>query len=403
MISTACRLCSSTNLRLIIDLNFHPLGDTFLPKEALDQSETRYPLRVLQCADCGHAFLQYVVPEEERYQKVDYSYTAGNSPVSVKHFGEMATEIIADQIISANDLVVDIGGNDGTLLKAFKDQSGCKVLNVEPAGNIAKISQENGIATHHGFFDSMAASKIKAMGGAKAITGTNVFNHINDLPTFMKDVKEALTPDGAFVFEAPSLLELVKRLAFDTIYLEHVSFFGMKPLVKFFETLGLHVHRIEASDYMGGSFRVYVKQTPATNSAAQDFIALEDAAQLYDAATYEEFMAKVRKFRSDLMSQLYDIKAKGGKIVGIGAATKGNTLLNYCGIDNGLLECVTDSSPLKIGKYTPGSHLPIIPDAEIPKDATHALILPWNIGNFLKEKLKHLNLEFIVPHMDGQA
>jgi hypothetical protein len=315
----------------------------------------------------------------------------------------MATEIIADQKITANDLILDIGGNDGTLLKAFKEQSGCKVLNVEPAGNIAKISQENGIDTHHGFFDSAAASKIKAMGGAKAITGTNVFNHISDLPTFMKDVKEALTADGAFVFEAPSLYELVKRLAFDTIYLEHVSFFGMKPLVKFYATLSLYVHRIEPSDYMGGSLRVYVKQTPADPKIAQDFVALEEAAGLYSEATYIEFMNKVRKFRSDLMSQLYDIKAKGGTIVGIGAATKGNTLLNYCGIDNGLLECVTDSSPLKIGKYTPGSHLPIVPDADIPKDATHALILPWNIGNFLKEKLKHLNLEFIVPHMDGQA
>ncbi len=403
MISTACHLCASKNLRPIIDLGYHPLGDTFLPKDFLNQPETRYPLRVLQCVDCGHAFLEYVVPETERYQKVDYSYTAGNSPVSVKHFGEMSAEVIAHQSIGANDLVVDIGGNDGTLLKAFRDQSGCKVLNVEPAGNIASISKENGIDTLHGFFDSAAAAKIKAMGGAKAIAGTNVYNHISDLPAFMKNVKEALTEDGAFVFEAPSLYELVKRLAFDTIYLEHISFFGMKPLVQFYATLGLYVHRIEPSDYMGGSFRVYVKQTPGDPSVAKDFIAQEQALGLYEAKTYEEFMQKVRKFRSDLMRELYEIKAKGGKIVGIGAATKGNTLLNYCGIDGGLLECVTDSSPLKIGKYTPGSHLPIVPDADIPKDATHALILPWNIGTFLKDKLKHLNLEFIVPHMDGQT
>jgi hypothetical protein len=241
------------------------------------------------------------------------------------------------------------------------------------------------------------------MGGAKAITGTNVFNHITDLPSFMRDIKEALTDDGAFVFEAPSLLELVKRLAFDTIYLEHISFFGMKPLVRFLKPLGLYVHRIEPSDYMGGSFRVYIKRTPSETKAAEDFIALEESAKLYAPETYATFMMNVRKFRSDLMKELYDIKTKGGVIVGIGAATKGNTLLNYCGINNGLLECVTDASPLKIGKYTPGSHLRIIPDAEIPKNATHALILPWNIGNFLKDKLKHLNLEFIVPHMDGQS
>ncbi len=402
MIIDSCRLCASSKLRLIIDLDYHPLADTFLPESALNEPEAHYPLRVMQCVDCGHAFLQYVVPETERYQKVDYSYTAGNSPVSVKHFAEMAAEIVADQSINTNDLVVDVGGNDGTLLKAFKEQSGCKVLNVEPAGNIAKISQSNGIDTHNGFFDAAATAKIKALGGAKAITGTNVFNHITDLPSFMRDVKEALTPDGAFVFEAPSLLELVKRLAFDTIYLEHISFFGMKPLVRFLKPLGLYVHRIEASDYMGGSFRVYIKQTPNETTAANDFIALEEAAKLYEPETYVTFMTNVRKFRSDLMKELYDIKAKGGVIVGIGAATKGNTLLNYCGINGGLLECVTDASALKIGKYTPGSHLRIVPDADIPKNATHALILPWNIGNFLKEKLKHLNLEFIVPHMDGQ-
>ena len=402
MLTKQCRLCESSELRLIIDLEYHPLADTFLPESALNEPETRYPLRVMQCTDCGHAFLQYVVPETERYQKVDYSYTAGNSPVSVKHFGEMAAEIITDQSIGANDLVVDVGGNDGTLLKAFKGQTGCKVLNVEPAGNIAKISQDGGIDTLHGFFDAAAAAEIKAMGGAKAITATNVFNHITDLPTFLRDVKEALTPDGAFVFEAPSLLELVKRLAFDTIYLEHVSFFGMKPLVRFLKPLGLYVHRIEPSDYMGGSFRVYIKQTLSETTAANDFIALEEATKLYEPETYATFMANVRKFRSDLMKELYDIKAKGGVIVGIGAATKGNTLLNYCGIDGGLLECVTDASALKIGKHTPGSHLRIVPDAEIPKNATHALILPWNIGNFLKDKLKHLNLEFIVPHMDGQ-
>lgn len=400
MIITSCPLCSSTSLGLVVDLGYHPLGDTFLPAEALNEPEIRYPLRVFRCADCGHAFQQFVVPETERYQKVDYSYTAGNSPVSVKHFGEMAAEIVADQGVGQDDLVVDIGGNDGTLLKAFREQAGCRVLNVEPAGNIARISTESGVDTHHGFFDASAAEKISSMGGAKIITGTNVFNHINDLPTFMADIKNALTPDGAFVFEAPSLYELVKRLAFDTMYLEHVSFFGMKPLVRFFGGIGFHVHRIEPSDYMGGSFRVYVKQQPGDPKVAQDFITLENEIGLYEEKTYEAFRAKVRKFRADLMRDLYEIKSKGGKIVGIGAATKGNTLLNYCGIDNGLLECVTDASPLKIGKFTPGSHLPIIPDADIPKDATHGVILAWNIGDFLKEKLKHLNLEFIVPHME---
>ncbi|MFA5935783.1 MAG: class I SAM-dependent methyltransferase [Patescibacteria group bacterium] len=399
MLTHNCHLCHSTNLELTIDLGHHPLADTFIPAELLNEPETRYPLRTLLCRDCGHMMLQYVVSPEERYQKVDYSYTSSNSAVAIKHFGEMANEIIRTAKIGAGDLVVDIGSSDGTLLKAFRDQSGCRVVGVEPAPNIAKMANDSGVETINDFFGKDATKKILEKGKVKAITANNVFNHITDLSDFMTNIVDVLTDDGFFVFEAPSLIQLVERLAFDTIYLEHVSYFGIKPLHRFFKQFGLSIHRIDLNDYMGGSMRVYVGKQPADEHIATALIEKEEAAGIYASETYVRFMTSVRDFKMNLCRQLYDIKANGGKIVGIGAATKGNTLLNYCGIDGTLLEYVTDSSPLKIGKYTPGSHLPIIADADIPKDATHALILPWNIGTFLKEKLKHLPLEFLVPQM----
>ncbi len=400
MKTTRCQISGSTDAVSIIQLGHHPLADTFLADEARQEPETRYPLEVLLFPESGYATLAYIMPPQERYQKVDYSYTASNSPVAVKHFGEMAQEICDELGLTAQDLVVDIGGNDGTLLKAFHAISQSRMLNVEPAGNIAKIAEAANVPTLTDFFGAEAVRTIGTMGKAKAITGTNVFNHITDLQAFTADIAAALTDDGAFIFEAPSLLELVKRMAFDTIYLEHVSYFGIKPLVRLFGDHGLSIHRIEPSDYMGGSMRVYVKKTKADPAVVNGFMEQEQALGIYDQQTYVGFMERVRAFKMNLNTELYEIKKRGGVIVGIGAATKGNTLLNYCGIDGTLLTCVTDASALKIGKFTPGSLLPIVADADIPKNATHALILPWNIGVFLKEKLKHLNLEFIVPRMD---
>lgn len=401
MITRTCQLCGGNRLESAIDLGFHPLADTFLPPDRLDEPETRYPLRTLLCMDCGYMTLRFVVPPEERYQKVDYSYTSGNSPVSIKHFSEMASAIIQTRGLNDNHLVVDIGSSDGTLLKAFRDQCGCRVLGIEPAPNIAKLAESNGVPTLQRFFDAGAAQEIANRGRAAVITANNVFNHITDLPTFMHDIMTALDEKGVFIFEAPSLLQLVERTVFDTLYLEHVSYFGIKPLERFFGRLGLHILRVELNEYMGGSMFVFVGREASDASAVRALIEREESAGLYDPNTYHRFMERVRAFAARLCRELYDVKASGGKIIGIGAATKGNTLLNFCKIDSSLLEFVTDSSPLKIGKYTPGSRLPIKNDTDITPDITHALILPWNIGAFLKEKLQHLHLEFIVPRMDA--
>lgn len=400
---TNCDLCGSAELFLALDLGFHPIADTFLKKEDLEAPQTRYPLQVLMCGTCGHAMNSYVVPARERYQAHEYSYDSGNSKVSVAHFGEMAKEISDAVALGVGDLVVDIGGNVGTLLAAFHEYSGANVLNIEPSGNIAALAAANGVETIQDFFNDTAADEIQKRGGAKVITATNAFNHIDGLDAFMGNVTRSLTPGGAFVFEAPYLMHLVEKLAFDTIYLEHVSYFSIKPLAAYFKKFGLTITEIVENDYMGGSMRVTARlgdanETPAVAAAIQK----EEDAKLFAPETYVEMTRKMREFKFSLLKALIDAHLSGGKVIGIGAATKGNTLLNYCGIDASLLDFITDASPLKVGKYTPGSHIPILPDEAITHEVTHALILPWNIAEFLKGKLspKYPHIAFITPHME---
>lgn len=398
---SSCPLCASRNLHLVIDLGFHPLADTFIQKGRLLEPKAHYPLQVLLCKGCGHAMNSYVVPISERYQQHDYSYDSGNSKISIQHFKEMAGEAAQKVGVGPKDLVVDIGGNIGTLLEAFRTQTGARILNVEPSGNIADIAQKNGIETVRDFFTAEVAHLIAELGGAKIITMTNVFNHIAYLDDFMQAISQALRPNGVFIIEVPYLLHLVEKLAFDTVYLEHVSYFALRPLRTYLKKFGLVISDIAENDYMGGSIRLYIRKGGPESAEMNLMLKREEEARIYELEMYEDFMRKISTFKFLLLKELVTAKAAGGRIVGIGAATKGNTLLNYCGIDSTLLEFVTDASPLKIGKYTPGSYLLIKPDEAIHNEITHALILPWNIGDFLREKLKskYPHLAFITPRM----
>jgi len=397
MLTKTCQLCGSKKLNLVLDLGHQPLADTFLTPVQLDGGIMTYPLRLLLCENCGYVTLQYVVPASERYQANDYSYTSANSPVAIAHFEELAKQVSEKYNVSSKDLVVDVGSNVGTLLAAFKRITGGRVCGVEPAANIAKIAQKQGVPTVNDFFNQQCVKRILKEGQAKVITATNVFNHVSDLNSFMKDISDLLTADGVFVFEVPYLLTLMENYLFDTVYLEHVSYFGLKPLVKFFKKFNLSIAYAEQSDYMGGSIRVYVSKSQTPGDGLQALLTREEEAGIYQAATYANFQKKIEAFKFDLVSRIYELKARGEKIIGIGAATKGNTLLNYCGLDHTLLDFVTDASPLKQGKFTPGSNIPIKSDADISPEIRYGLILPWNIADFLVGKLNHLKLEFIIP------
>lgn len=398
MSKPACRLCGEHALERVIDLNMHPLADRFTASE---DPEPTYPLVVMLCLECGYAGLDTIVPATVRYQEAAYSYTAGNSRVSRAHFAELATEVCARLGLSNRDLVVDIGGNDGTLLRFVRAAADSMVLNVEPSPNIARMSREAGLWTAEGFWSQQIADYITERKGASLILTTNTFNHATDPNAFVAAVASALRPGGWFVFEVPSLRQLVKRRAFDTIYLEHVSYFGLRPLLSMLGAHGFGVEFATENDYMGGSMRIYARSGGGTHAAyVMDLAGDEDQAGIYDRATYDAFQVACQDFRERLHERLVEIKNNGGVVVGVGAAAKGNTLLNYCGIDRELVRCVLDASPLKIGAFTPGSRIPIVSDDAIPEDTTHALILPWNLADYLMDRLRRPGLEFIIPHME---
>jgi SAM-dependent methyltransferase len=396
---TACHLCASQNLSKVLDLGFHPLADFFMKPDQLQEMERRYPLAVLLCQDCGHGMNSFVVPAETRYQENDYSYDSGNSKISVQHFTDMAKEVTDRAGIKKDELVVDIGSNIGTLLSAFKNL-GAKVQGVDPSHNISALAEKNGIPTINDFFNASAAAKILEKGKAKAITITNAFNHISPLVPFMESVISVLDKDASFVIELPYFLDIIRKKHFDVIYLEHVSYIAIKPLVPFFKKFGLNIIHVEENNYMSGSIRIFVGYGPESDLVKKQ-IALEEQQGLYDLAVWKKFSNSVRDCKLNLLKELVDARASGGKIVAIGAAAKGNTLLNYCGIDTTLIDFATDASPLKIGKYTPGSHLQILSDDSINSEVAYALILAWNIADFLKEKIspKFPHLKFITPHV----
>jgi 2-polyprenyl-3-methyl-5-hydroxy-6-metoxy-1,4-benzoquinol methylase len=396
---TACHLCGSQKLSKVLDLGYHPLADFFLKPHQVQQMERRYPLSVLLCTECGHGMNSFVVSKEERYQENDYSYDSSNSKISIAHFTDMARDVVERASVKKGELVVDIGSNIGTLLGSFKSL-GADIQGVDPAPNIAELAEKNGIPTINDFFGAAACEKILKRGKAKAITITNAFNHVGYLDEFMQSIVSILREDGTFVIELPYFLQLLKKRHFDVVYLEHVSYVSIKPLVQYFKKFNLNITHIEENDYMSGSVRIFAGYGPQSATVLEQ-IALEEQAGLFDLETWKAFAQKVEDCKINLLRELVEVRSKGGKVVAIGAAAKGNTLLNYCGIDRTLVEFVTDSSPLKIGKYTPGSHLPILSDDAINTEVTHALILAWNIADFLKGKIspKHPKLDFITPHV----
>jgi SAM-dependent methyltransferase len=384
----------------VVDLGYHPLADTFLPEELLYGPEVSYPLQLGLCRSCGHVSTLYSVSAVDRYQKTEYSYDSSNSKVSIAHFKEFASAVIGVRKPGASGVVVDIGSNVGTLLSHFKDFGHANVMGVEPSGNIAALAVKAGVPTINDFFTASVIGALQTAGGVDTLLSSNVVNHADDLRGLLDTARAVMRPDGIFVFEVPYLLDLVAGTAFDTIYHEHVHYYGLKPLAACLEKKGFSIFKVDLIDYMCGSIRVYTRMGGQHAAVVAELIEREQAFRLYEPATYAEFMARIRRTKISVTEHLAQIRAKGGKIIGIGAATKGNTFLNYCRLDSDTIAYIADASPLKVGKLTPGSHIPIVADGDIDKSATHALILPWNIAPMLKSKLAHLGLDFYVPQVE---
>jgi len=397
-----CRMCSSTRLYKFLDLGFTPPADQFRRRDQLREADVYYPLQVMMCEDCGLAQLSYVVSPEVLYRN-DYPYESSTTQTGRRHWADFAASVVKRLSLSPGDLAVDIGSNVGVLLGAFRD-NGMRVQGVDPAANIVMIARENGIDTMCEFFNEDAARQIIAeKGSASVITATNVFAHVDDLDALIESVKLLLNERGVFIFEAPYFVNLLKHNEYDTIYHEHLSYLSAKPLVPFFAKHGMEVFHIEQNDIHGGSFRVFVTrkgQRPVSKDV-DGVIAEEERLGIYTRKTLDRFADGVLKNKRDLTWLLQSLKHEGKRIVGVSAPAKGMTLLNYCRIDNDVLDFVTEKSKLKIGRHTPGAHIPVVADSELlAQQPDYALLLAWN---FAEEIMRNLDAfrrkggKFIVP------
>lgn len=397
-----CRVCNGSDLTRILSLGEHPPVDNFITKDNLD-AEKRYPLDVYFCSTCSLVQLLDVVAEDELFHG-DYAYFSSASAPLVEHFRSYADDLKKEHM-KAEDLVVDIGSNDGVLLQFFTD--GYRVLGIEPSANVAEIARQKGIDTLDGFFNVAMANDIVAKyGKAKVVTANNVFAHIDNLDEIIKGVKELLTDDGVFVSESHYLLDLIEKREFDTVYHEHLCYYSVKPLAHLFERSGMEVFDVRRVNVHGGSIRVYArKQTglPKEDSV-RTLLSLEGDAGLHSLSRFESFQREVEAIRDALVSLVRGLRAEGKTVIAYGAPAKGNTLLNFCAFTADDLAYVTDTTPYKIGRLTPGSHIPVVsPDILKEETPDYILLLAWNYRDFILEKEKELRnrgAKFIIPIPD---
>lgn len=397
-----CIICGNKNLSRVIALGFHPIADTFLKKEQISKPQKLYPLNCLLCRKCGHLQNEYLVPPEERYVENEYSYTASNSQISRDHWQEYCETVSRQTGLTSKDHVIEFGSNDGLLLEYFS-KKGVKTTGIDPSPAMVQLASQRGVFTINALLgkESLNAA-VKRGGTAKLICGNNVFNHIFNLNEVMAEAVRALRPDGYFVFESPYLKDTIENYLFDMIYHEHISYFSIKSVDCLFKKHGLYISGIEHNQYHGGCVRVYAQKNPAlyNKKLVGQYIKQEQTSKLFSLRTYREFMSKIARDKFNTLKQIYALKQQGKKIAAIGAATKGNTLMNYYKLDNHTIDFVTDTSPYKIGKYTPGSLIPILHDDKLASEKVDVgLIISWNIGKFLVEKIKKINknIRLIVP------
>ncbi|MET4294266.1 2-polyprenyl-3-methyl-5-hydroxy-6-metoxy-1,4-benzoquinol methylase [Bradyrhizobium sp. LB8.2] len=399
-----CRMCASERLALFLDLGEMPPADQFLHKHQLSEHRDAYPLQVAVCEECGLIQLNYVVPPEILYCD-DYPYESSTTTAGRRHWGEFARTTTRLLGLTKDDLVVDIGSNVGVLLQMFKEQ-GTKVLGVDPAANIAEIANKNGIETVAAFFNSESAKKVVASKGqASVITGTNVFAHVGDLHDLMQAVSILLAERGTFIIEAPYFLELLHSLEYDTIYHEHLSYLSVKPLVRFFKQFGMEIFDVQLRDIHGGSIRLFVRKIGVSTSRVapivEQMLANEEREKIYELDTLRKFAQGVANNRLALRAMLTGLKQSGSKIVAVSAPAKGMTLLNYCGLGSDFLDFVTEKSRLKLGRYTPGMNIEVVPDDMLLKhQPDYALLLAWNFAEEIMNNLKEFSDrggKFIIP------
>jgi len=389
-----CRFCAGRLDISLVDLGTTPLANNYLPDtpEAI-AAETAFPLHVKVCGSCYLAQVTENVDPTAIFRH-DYAYLSSYSAAWVAHAGIYAKQIIARFDLGPRSLVVEVASNDGYLLRHF-DAAGIAVLGVEPAGHAAEVARSAGIDTRIEFFNEQTARALLAEGyGADLMAANNVFAHVPDIKDFANGFSVLLKPEGVVTFEFPHLLNLINLVQFDTIYHEHYSYLSLLAVERVLGSVGLRVFDVEELPTHGGSLRVFACHESASHTMAKTVAAMrarESQAGLGGPEGYKGFTGKVETVRENFVAFINQAKQQGRSVAAYGAAAKGNTFLNYCGIGKDQIDFVVDQSLEKQGNLLPGSHIPILaPEALIDRQPDFVVILPWNLRDEITRSYRHI-------------
>lgn len=398
---TSCQICSSKKLSSIIFVGYIPPVNTMPTIGVPPVEEPSFPLELLRCDDCGLVQIGLEVSQEVLFPE-SYPYLSGSTRILRENFANQYREVADIVGLVGNDLVIDVGSNDGTLLNNYH-QAGHQVLGIEPS-QAADVATSRGIRTRKTYFGLGTAKKVRQeFGPAKVVTACNVFAHITDVHAIVDGIVAMLGEDGVFVSESHYLADLVETLQYDTIYHEHLRYYHLGVLIRLLGEHGLEVFHVRRIPTHGGSIRVFAGrkgQRPIMPSVAE-CLAREDALGITDGRGLADFRKRVIASKLDLYALLAPIKAAGARIYGIGAPSRASTLINYVGLDDGIVDAVMEvSTSHKLNKYVPGTRIPVLDEKKLFEDQPeYALLLSWHIADELAPILRKNGFrgKFITP------
>lgn len=392
-----CRSCSSKNLSSILDLGAQPWCNDFLKKENIGKENT-YPLNLMHCDDCGLLQLDHTVAKETMFG--DHSYLSGVTKTLVNHFYDVAVENVKQLSISHDDLVVDIGGNDGSQLQQYKKAGIDNLLNVECAKRVSDISRKNGIKTITEYFNRDCVEKHIGEKSVKLYNASGVFFHLEELHSVIEGIKFSLRDDGVLIVQFMYAGTMIEKLNFDTIYHEHLLYYTISSLEKLLSRYNLTIFDAYYSEIHSGSIIAKITHTDGElDSKTQRFLELWEKDKKYTLEAFRQFSEKIQHRKHHLRNFLANLKKDGKTIYAYGAPAKGNTLLNYFNIDRTLIDKAVEINEMKIGNYLPGSHIPIIKESkdDLPD---YYLLLSHNFEEEIIKRNKNIidrGVKFIVP------
>ena len=398
-----CLFCKTPLRHTFVDLGMHPLCESYVSREQLNQMEPFYPLRVFVCEKCFLVQLQEYVSPAEIF--TEYAYFSSYADSWVQH-AKRYTEMIAERLkLTAKSFVVELASNDGYLLQHFVAK-GIPVLGIEPAANVAEAARKKNVPTLVKFFGRQTANELVAeRGRADLVLGNNVLAQVPDINDFVGGIKQLLAPRGVVTIEFPHLMKLMEENQFDTIYHEHFFYFSLMSAERVFAAHGLTLFDVEELPTHGGSLRIYghhaEDETQSVTERYRELTKREKAAGFDRLEAYAAFEEKVKETKRKLLGFLIEAKRKGKTIAGYGAPGKGNTLLNYCGVRGDFIDYTVDRNTYKQGKFLPGTHIPIFPPEKIRETKpNYVLILPWNFKDEIMEQVGYIREwggQFVVP------